>query len=346
MICNNVEDARRFAEILKEKLPDFWDEVDVQDYMDTPTESGYRAVHVNFRLNVGEHLLPLNRVPCEVQIRSWLQDAWAELSHDDIYKQPDLPEDLRARSRDLAEVLAAADRIASGIRSRVMRETGFREYSPEMGRVSDDGLAHSFRAVFGRSPPDYTVRQALNLCDQLQIVSLEGFPEVLDRPAFRDRVADTYRAIMGIGFGMEEVFFAAMHAFAKDDDKAIAWVRRKARRERDTLEQYAKLDLLSSLPATLKQFLEAIEGPHSNDDIVGWAEAFGATADCAICSTIVVEAFSFAEAAAQHYNIPEEDSADVHQRIETALDASGVEIGGWGDGSLCGYHNDQMERDD
>ena len=100
-----------------------------------------------------------------MQIRSRLQDAWAELSHDDIYKQPNLPEDLRARAKDLAEVLAAADKIASDIRSRVMRETASPAHRPDLGHVSAEGLAYSFREVFGRSPPDYAVRLALNLCN-------------------------------------------------------------------------------------------------------------------------------------------------------------------------------------
>ena len=345
VVCNNVEDAQRFAELLKEKLPAIWGEVEVQDYMSEPNEGGYRALHVNFRLHVGEHMLQPDLVPCEVQIRSRLQDAWAELSHDDIYKQPDLPEDLRARAKDLAEVLAAADRIASDIRSRVMRETGSQQHRPEMGRVSAAGLAFGFKAVFGRSPPDYAVRQALNLCDRLQVVSLEGFPEALGRKGFRDRVVETYRAIMGIGIGMEEVFLAALHAFVEGDEKAIGWVRKKARRERDEFEQFAKREALGSLPDTIDQLIEAIEEPGSNTDIDGWAEALGATGDCAICSTTVIQAFSFAEAAVQHYEIPEEHDADVHERIETALLASGAEIGGWGDGSLCAYHNEQEAKE-
>ena len=345
VVCNNVEDVQRFAELLKEKLPATWGEVAVQDYTSVPNEGGYRALHVNFRLDVGEHLFQPDFVPCEVQIRSRLQDAWAELSHDDIYKQPGLPEDLRARAKDLAEVLAAADRIASDIRSRVMRETESQEHRPEMGQISAAGLAFSFKEVFGRSPPDYAVRQALNLCDRLQIVSLEGFLDILGRKGFRDRVAETYRAIIGIGIGIEEVFLAALYAFEEGDDKAISWVRKKARRERDEFEQFAKREALSSLPDAVEKLIGAIEDPGSKADIDGWADALGATSDCAICSTTVIQPFSFAESAVQHYEIPGEHDADVHERIEAALRVSGAETGGWGDGSLCAYHNEQAAKD-
>src|SRR6266436_334941 len=106
----------RFAELLKERLPGAPGEFEIQDHIKNPNKGGYRALHVNFRLDIGSHAFAPDRVSCEVQIRSRLQDAWAKLSHDDIYKQPDLPGDLRARAKDLAEILTAADRIASDIR--------------------------------------------------------------------------------------------------------------------------------------------------------------------------------------------------------------------------------------
>ena len=345
VVCNNVEDVHRFAELLKERLPSSWDEFIVQDYTIEPKEGGYRALHVNFRLDVEEDTFQWDFVPCEVQIRSRLQDAWAELSHDDIYKQPGLPEDLRARAKDLAEVLGAADRIASDIRSRVMREIASPEQRPDMSQVSAVGLVYSFKEVFGRSPPDYAVRLALDLCDQLQIVSLEGFPELLDRAEFRDKVFGAYRSIVGGGIGIEEIFLAALYAVAEGDDKAIRWVRKKARRERHEHEQFAMSEALYSLPDTVENLIEAIHDPRVEADIEGWAGALGATTDCALCSTTIIQPSSFAESALQHYEIPEGADADVYERIEAALYGSGSETGGWSSESLCAYHDNQASKD-
>ena len=345
-VCNNVEDVYRFAELLKEQLPSFQGEFAVQDHITEPNEGGYRALHVNFRLDVEENPFLWDFVPCEVQIRSRLQDAWAELSHDDIYKQSSLPEDLRARAKDLAEVLAAADRISSDIRSRVMRETASPEQRPNMSQVSDVGLAYTFREVFGRSPPDYAVRLALDLCDQLQIASLEGFPELLARAEFRDKVFDVYRSIFGGGIGIEEIFLAALYAVAKGDNKAIRWVRKKARREWDELEQFAMNEALNSLPDSAEDLIKAIGDPRVEADIEGWAEALGATTDCAVCSTTVIQTSSFAEAAVEHYDIPEGEDAGTYERIEAALYASGSETGGWSSESLCAYHDNQASKDD
>ncbi|MDE2717987.1 MAG: hypothetical protein OXI33_13395, partial [Chloroflexota bacterium] len=281
---------------------------------------------------------------CDVQLRARLQDAWAELSHDDIYKQPDLPEDLRARAKDLAELLATADRIASDIRSRVLRETESPKHRPEMGRVSEAGLAFGFKEVFGRSPPDYVVRQALNLCDRLQILSLEGFPDVLGRPAFRERVDEAYRTIMGIGIWPEELFLAALYTLAKGEDRAIGWVRKKARDEWKELDEFARREALCCLPDTVEELIEAIESPGFNADINVWADAVGASGNCAICGTTVIQSFSFAESVVRHYEVPADQDGDVLERIEVALVASGAETGGCGDGSLCSYDNEQMAR--
>lgn len=345
VVCNNVEDVYRFAELLKESLPILWGDVEVQDYTKKSTEGGYKALHVNFRLDAGQHPFHPDLVPCEVQIRSRLQDAWAELSHDDFYKQPNLPADLRARVIDLAEVLAAADKIASDIRLRVMQETASPKDRPDLTHVSAGGLAFIFRELFGRSPPDYAIRRALNLCDQLDIATLEDLPEVLGRTEFRDRVSETYRSIVGVSIAVEDVFLVALYAIAEDDNKAIKWVRGNARRERRELEQFARREMLSSLPATIEEFIEDLEDSHGEADVELWAEALGATTDCAICSTTVIQPYSFAEAAVQHYEISGAAADDVHERIETALQASGVETGGWGDRSLCAHHNAQVAKD-
>ena len=173
VVCNNVEDVRRFAELLKENKVDVRPLADEEDFILHPQGRGYRALHLDLKLDVGESQFNHKIVPCEVQIRTLLQDAWAQLAHDDIYKQTGLPVDLEARAGDLAEVLATADRIVSSIRARTMQEKTAPAKYPELDVISDVTLSYLFKEYFGRSPADYTVRQALNLCERLEIHSLE-----------------------------------------------------------------------------------------------------------------------------------------------------------------------------
>ena len=347
VVCNNIEDVYRFRELLKERLacPED-DDFKVQDYIIAPKEGGYRAIHVNLRLHFGEDLSNSNPVPCEVQIQSRLQDAWAVLTHDDIYKQPELPEDLRARAKDIAEVLAVADKIASDIRSRAMREIPSPAHQPDMRRVSVEGLAYSFKHVFGRSPGDYEVRLALDHCDRLHITTLEEFPKILGRPEFRDSVENAYRSILWVGIENATLFLAALYALAKNDDEAIAWAEEEARRERREMEQSAMREMHSSLPHTLEDLIAELEDPRDEPDIETWAFALGATSGCMICREIIVQPSSFAEAVVDHYGVSGAEADDASARIENAVRSSGVEIGGFDEGNLCAYHSEQAAKDD
>ena len=346
VVCNNVEDVYRFAELLKEELPSAWGEFEIQDHIKNPNSGGYRALHVNFRLDVSRQPMQLDLVPCEVQIRSRLQDAWAELSHDDIYKQPDLPQDLRGRAEDLSEVLAAADKIASDIRVRVTETTIPPDRRPNLAGVSKEGLAFIFQNAFGRSPPDYVIRQAFNLCNELGIESLTRLPEILGNHEFRKKIEDAYKAIMPASFGAEQVFLASLYAMAKGDSRAIAKVRRDARREWREIDQFYRRETLASLPTTINELMEELEHPGGDADVENWAVALDATNACYICSTKIVDPSAFAEAVLKHYGVADDEAGNIRERIEAAIRNSAVETGGWGDGSLCAYHNEQMAKDD
>jgi putative GTP pyrophosphokinase len=345
VVCHNIEDVYRFAKLLKERLPSVSGEFEIQDYIENPNNSGYRALHVNFPLVIGGHTFVIDRVPCEVQIRSRLQDAWAELSHDDIYKQPELPDDLRARAEDLAEILAVADRIASNIRARITRERIPPEQRPNLRRVSLEGLTFLFNGTFGRSPPDYIIRAALNMSDELGINSLEGLPAILGREEFHKKVADAYKAIMPASIGAEDTFLAALYALARGEARAVSKTRRDARREWHEINQIARREMLARLPATIDELMEQLECPVSEPGIEGWAEALDATHACYVCSTTIVEPLVFADAALRHYGVADQDGT-FHQRIETAIGRSSTETGGWGDGSLCAYHNERAAKED
>lgn len=347
VVCNNIEDVYRLCELLKERLPsslsDLGNNFDVRDYIEEPSEKGYRALHLYFRLNTSERPFRFDLVPCEVQIRTRLQDAWAELSHDDIYKQIKLPEDLRARSKDLAEVLSAADKIASGIRSRAVQETSLPDHRPDWRKVSEEGLAYSFREMFGRSPANYAVRLALNLCERLRISSLEKLSKQLVKPGFRESISEKYQAILNVGIANEDFFLAALYATARGNDQALGWIQQKARRERRDLENFARQEAMSSLPDNIDTFVQVLEDLRSDTCAEDWARALGTTSNCALCGTLLVDSYSLAEAAVRHYKVPESEADDLLERLETTIESSGIETG---EGLLCKYHYERMMKDD
>lgn len=92
-----------------EKARDF-----VQERDSKPWEFGYQSVHYVVRakagVQVGSDPVPLD-TPCEIQIRTLLQHAFSEVTHDTIYKPSvkSTPEMMRAAAKAMALIEATDD---------------------------------------------------------------------------------------------------------------------------------------------------------------------------------------------------------------------------------------------
>jgi len=90
-----------------------------------PAIFGYASVHfvVEFRpdmLKLPEYAL-FDKMKCEIQVRTILQHAWAEIEHDVVYKSPGvIPFRVRRRFASLAGLLEIADREFESLRQDEM----------------------------------------------------------------------------------------------------------------------------------------------------------------------------------------------------------------------------------
>jgi putative GTP pyrophosphokinase len=90
-----------------------------------PAHFGYASVHfvVKFRsemLKLPEYAL-FDKMKCEIQVRTILQHAWAEIEHDIVYKSPaEIPFRVRRRFACLAGLLEIADREFESLRQDEM----------------------------------------------------------------------------------------------------------------------------------------------------------------------------------------------------------------------------------
>lgn len=121
VLCKSTRDQRAVFEKLTD--PDLLGELSVhkeRNYLETPKPSGYRACHVILCVPV------LNEDPVlvEIQIKTRLQDAWGELTHEDLYKpgaamkpQPFHESVARAMASLLSEVDKLADDLAVELES-------------------------------------------------------------------------------------------------------------------------------------------------------------------------------------------------------------------------------------
>ncbi|MBW1784589.1 MAG: hypothetical protein JRL30_28075 [Deltaproteobacteria bacterium] len=90
-----------------------------------PAIFGYASIHfvVEFRpeiVKLPEYAL-FDKMKCEIQVRTILQHAWAEIEHDIVYKSPgEIPFRVRRRFACLAGLLEIADREFESLRQDEM----------------------------------------------------------------------------------------------------------------------------------------------------------------------------------------------------------------------------------
>ena len=87
----------------------------VEDYIKTPKASGYRSIHLNAKVGydrVGRKsksdqvVIRNEELPCEIQIRTKLQDAWGDVTHEFHYKAKNLGVDNKFYETILSEISA------------------------------------------------------------------------------------------------------------------------------------------------------------------------------------------------------------------------------------------------
>jgi len=81
----------------------------------SPWSLGYSGIHYDIMVSEGERILP-----CEIQLRSIGENAWAEISHVLAYKGSDkIPLNVRRRLNTLSALLEVADAQFDEVRKRV-----------------------------------------------------------------------------------------------------------------------------------------------------------------------------------------------------------------------------------
>jgi len=102
----------------------------LEDYIIDPKRTGYRAIHLLADVSYDRvktyrerRTVVEDRIICEIQIRTKLQNAWAEFTHEVHVKVPsEFQVDYDRTIADIASRLAAEDRSALAIRDILQRQ--------------------------------------------------------------------------------------------------------------------------------------------------------------------------------------------------------------------------------
>ena len=226
-----------------------------------------------------------------------------------------------------------------------MQEVSYSEKPHSLKNVSKESLAWYYNDAFDRYPYDYVIERARNICNLLDIFSLENFSKKLKDIDFHEKLNNFYQKVWetDTNISNEDIFLASLYSLRFGDRVAIRWLVRGAQRK-------IRQQILIYLPDTIDEFIEYIDisSINANDDIEIWAEALEAIDECGYCSTDIVYTDIFTQNILEHYNISEENEnwQDYYLLIESALTNSGVETGGWEHPDLCARCAAKMERDD
>jgi ppGpp synthetase/RelA/SpoT-type nucleotidyltranferase len=351
VVCNNTRDVQRFVDLLVKRLAlethgplgaDAPLQAEVQDYVAAPKPDGYRGVHLTFRVHVPDGTtFGSIAVGCEVQVRTLMQDGWARLSHKDVYKTDDLPDDLRARFEDLSRVLEAADEIAQDIRDRIVTVRQAPEERPDLTTVTEDGISYLFASTFGKNPPEYVMRLVKSELKEHGVQSLQELEALLADSKLRARIEQAYTAAFhgrGTPSAEDSFVFLAVGA-ARGAKEAVREARRRGKAEWEYIDAIWRSEVGAELPSDPGEFLAELESGELSVERL--ADLFGATSECAICAADIVDAEAFEEGASNHYN-----DHDFGGRVSQYVYGCGVDTGGLDNSSVCSYHDYVMSKDD
>lgn len=171
--CNTVEDVRQVVEAIRDasslKFPQgVPDEKCYEDYISQPKDSGYRAVHLLVEVEVpaGSAHVPIT---CEIQIRTLLQNAWGELTHEDTFKPGvKVPPLVSALSKRLATTLAVLDEIAQDLRD-------------ELAKIEGEALLEVSEAHDAEEPVQISVSSSDRVQPMQDSAMREAFEDVMGR---------------------------------------------------------------------------------------------------------------------------------------------------------------------
>jgi hypothetical protein len=286
---------------------------------------------------------------CEIQIRSLLQNSWAQLSRADLYAAAEeVPRAIIKKMHRLSSQLAKADATADSIRNQFARPRKGRKPTNEQ-TLSGSALAFIYRQTYKAGPPEYLIQWILREYQRTG-ARADGLDAALQDGEFQQRLRDAYRTHTRWDADNEQLFRWSVHSVAHGKESAIRMARRDGREEWKEIDRIARNEIMSGYPEHADSLISRLGNPMKDED-VEWdieqlASAFGGLRSCARCGTSIIDPEEFADAVVSHYKLRGKRADSARDEIIDAVRSSAVEVGGWGNPSLCNYCDHVMNKDD
>jgi putative GTP pyrophosphokinase len=135
VICWFVDDCYGMLDYIQATTQFRIEPRSLEDYIRNPKPTGYRAIHLLADVSYDrvktyrkQRTIVEDRMICEIQIRTKLQDAWAEFTHEVHSKVPaEFQADYETAIADIASRLAVEDMSALAVRDILQRQSEKKE---------------------------------------------------------------------------------------------------------------------------------------------------------------------------------------------------------------------------
>jgi len=243
VVCHNLQDVERAADFLEKAISANGINVNRNDFTENARKGGYRAVHLDIKLPVQIGPAKMD-VGCEIQIRSLLQHAWAELSRADIYTREEEIDPMLLKSMEkLSTELHSADATADHIRTEIAQP---REGKPPETEAELNGptLAFIYRRAFGADPPDYLIQSMIGEFAGTKIRS-DGLEALIKNTTFMKRLKATYHKQFNWDPYPEQLFRWVVYAAVRGTKSALRLARREGKSDWEEVDAVYRREVRS-----------------------------------------------------------------------------------------------------
>lgn len=333
VVVNNLKDIEPLK-VEIENIPEF----SIKKVKEHPDEAGYRAVHLDvvycFDMGSGEK----KNFLCEIQIRTLFQDAWAVLSHHDVYKnKAELPKLAESISQNLSRLLLVLDKIADDFRTEIETMVQPPNDLSDNAPLDREGIAFLYYEIFGEKPEEYEVHHLTKMAEEYGLRDVGSARKGINKVVLNKLRRIHNKRFDTPAFNNLELFSYGL-LFSKEGKVAYKEYRDKIESDWIEVEAIARREVLSAMPDTFEEFVDLVAS-----DEVPWdaIKELGGGSTCGKCGCDVFDSYDAAEGVLDYYDNPDTD-IDLAALLE---EAAGNDIQSSDDG-FCPYCAHQLAKDD
>lgn len=342
IVCNNISDVGPLIDMIKNDCS-ILKVLEIKDMISHPTVTGYRATHVRTEL-IESYSSDKTTIPCEIQIRTLAQDAWARLSREDLYGK-EIPSSMKRLTIALSTQLSAIDDISQLIHDELNKHPSRTKEMSDSDPVNPQRLALLYKEEYGEDIYEWTLVDWVRLLEEAEVAEIGEVRKLLAEKELRRKLDDI--SINVRGFPIEDnewVIYSALIASELTIKMGIKAVRNRIQEEWDEITSIAKREEGEEMPETIDEFIDMIKS--GNIPVITLRE-LGGVVECFRCGNDILKPEVAANAILDYY-----DNPDIGVDLENLfIEAEGsgypyVEIESVDFDGACQYCGYQMSKDD